>query len=94
MEISFITESEQVMYRSRDHLSPLLRRLGVKYRSDRGYPAEAYQFGIPIAFDAHYTMTFDVQVSADDPRIPQIREAAQGVAESLSGVIGLDIEMW
>ena len=93
MDIYFTTDSEQVMYLSRDMLSPLLRRLRVKYKTYRGYPEEAYQFYTPIAFDAHYTMTFDVQVSADDPRIPQIREAAQGVAESLSGVIGLDIEM-
>ena len=93
MEICFTTDSEQVMYRSRDQLGPQLRRLRVKYKTYRGYPSEAYQFYTPIVLDAHYTMTFDVQVSADDPRVPQIRGAAQGVAETLSGVISLEIEM-
>lgn len=93
MDIYFTTDSERVMYRSRDMLSPLLRRLRVKYKTYRGYPDEAYQFYTPIALDAHYTMTFDVQVSADDPRVPQIHQAAQGVAETLSGVINLEIEM-
>jgi len=93
MEICFTTDSEQVMYRSRDQLGPQLRRLGVRYQTYRGYPSEAYQFGAPIPFDSLYSMTFDIQVLADDPRMPQIRQAARGVAESLSGVISLDIEM-
>ena len=90
--IHFICPSEQLMFRTRESMSPQLRRLDVRYRTDKSYPPECYRFEFSIPAVEEYTMTFRVWMDRHDPRIEQILTAAHDVAESVSTEIRLEIE--
>lgn len=66
--IHFICPSEQLMFRTRESMSPQLRQLDVRYRTDKSYPPECYRFELSIPAVEEYTMTFRVWMISD-PRI-------------------------
>ena len=90
--IHFICPSEQLMFRTRESMSPQLRQLDVRYRTDKSYPPECYRFELSIPAVEEYTMTFRVWIVKHDPRIEQILTAAHNVVESVSTEIRLEIE--
>lgn len=90
--IHFICPSEQLMFRTRELMYPRLRRLDVRYRTDKSYPPECYRFEFSIPAVEEYTMTFQVWIDEQDLRIEQILTAAHDVAESVSAEIRLEIE--
>lgn len=90
--IHFICPSEQLMFRTRESMSPQLRQLDVRYRTDKSYPPECYRFELSIPAVEEYTMTFRVWIDKHDPRIEQILTVAHDVAESVSTEIRLEIE--
>lgn len=80
------------MFRTRESMSPQLRRLDVRYRTDKSYPPECYRLELSIPAVEEYTMTFRVWIDKHDPRIGQILTVAHDVAESVSTEIRLEIE--
>lgn len=92
MTIIFHCPSEQLMFRTRESMSPRLRRLDVKFGTHKNYPTECHKFSLPIPFEAEYGMEYDIQLDPTDPRWNLVCEIAHNVAESISAEIRLDID--
>ena len=93
MYLDFVCANEHAMYVVRDeYLAKELRRLHVKYRTDRYYPSACYQFGATIPVGAQYSMVFRIQLHRDNPLYDQVLEYARKLAENLPGVLDLQTE--
>lgn len=91
MNLEFECLSEHAMFVVRDsYMAPFLRRLKVRYRTDRYYPWECFSFGPSIPpYGSPYYMVFRILLEADDPLYSRVLEYARGLVGSVPEVVGL-----
>lgn len=82
-----------MMFKTRDLMAPVFRRLSVRYRSERGYPEDAYTFQGPslVSYES-YPMTLHLTSVPGADAFYNCAVAASWILASFPEVRQLHIE--